>query len=63
VAVSAWSEGDQDKVAVSGRLSFSTASTSVLSAASVGPNQLAEQLQACLADGKKLDACVNELPR
>jgi hypothetical protein len=63
VAVSAWSEGDQDKVAVSGRLSFSTESTSVLRAASVGPNQLVEQLQACLADGKKLDACVNELPR
>jgi len=63
VAVSAWSEGDQDEWAASGRLSFSTTSTSVLSAASVGPNQLAEQLQACLADGKKLDACVNELPR
>ena len=55
VAVSAWSEGDQDKVAVSGRVSFSTESMSVLRAASVGPDQLAEQLQACLADGKKLE--------
>ena len=63
VAVSAWSEGDQDKVAVSGRVSFSTESMSVLRAASVGPDQLAEQLQACLANGKRLDACVNELPR
>jgi len=63
VAVSAWSEGDQDKVAVSTRVSFSTESMSVLRAASIGPDQLAEQLQVCLADGKKLDACVNELPR
>jgi len=63
VAVSAWSEGDQDKVAVSTRVSFSTSSTSVLRAASIGPDQLAEQLQACLADGKRLDACVNEPSR
>ncbi len=63
VAVSAWSEGDQDKVAVSGRVSFSTDSRSVLRAASVGPDQLAEQLQACLATGKRLDACVNEPSR
>ena len=63
VALSAWSEGDQDKVAVSKRVSFSTESTSLLRAASIGPDQLVEQLQACLAEGKELDACVNELPR
>jgi len=63
VALSAWSEGDQDKVAVSGRVPFSTESTLASKAVSVGPDQLAEQLQVCLAGGKKLGDCVNELPR
>jgi hypothetical protein len=63
VALSVWSEGDQDKVAVSERVSFSTESTLASKAASVEPDQLSEQLQVCLASGKKLDACVNEASR
>jgi hypothetical protein len=62
VAVSAWSQGELDRAAVSPRVSFSTAASTLL-AAQVRPGQLIEQLQACVADGKKLDVCIGELSR
>ena len=59
VAVSAWTEGDTDKVAVSSRADFRTAYTPT-QASVPSLTQLAEQLQACLSGGKALDACVEK---
>ena len=59
VAVSAWTEGDADEVAVSSRADFRTAYTPT-QASVPSRTQLAEQLQACLSGGKALDACVEK---
>ena len=60
VAVSAWSEGDIDKATASAPTPFNTTSTTLM-ATSANSGQLVEQLQACLAEEKKLDVCVSEL--
>jgi hypothetical protein len=60
VAVSAWTEGDVDMVAVSSRAGFRTAYTPTqMNVPSL--TQLAEQLQACLSGGKALDTCVEKV--
>jgi hypothetical protein len=63
VAVSSWSGGTQDPVAVSARATFHTGATSGLTAADLPMAQLAERLQACLSGGKQLEACVSELAK
>jgi hypothetical protein len=63
VALSAWSEGEQDKVAVSAQAVFRTQSEPVQMAANISPDQLAEQLQVCLAGEKKLTTCIDTLAR
>lgn len=61
VALSAWSEGNQDKFAVSNSVTFRTAAPSA--ALATRPQQLVEQLQACLTAGENLTACANKLVR
>jgi hypothetical protein len=62
VAISAWGEGDPDEVAVSPRLGFQTVISAGLQA-NLSPSQLADQLQACLAGGKLLEACAGEIAK
>ncbi len=63
VSLSAWSEGEQDKVAVSPSVTFRTQGGPVAQAMSIPPAQWIEQLQACLNRRGELAACVNELSR
>jgi len=60
VAVSAWTEGDVDKVAASAPVTFRTASTALM-AAQVRPARSIEQVQACVAEIKRLDICIGDL--
>jgi hypothetical protein len=61
-AVSAWGEGNPDETTASAPTPFRTASTTLM-VASANSGQLVEQLQACLSEGKKLNACVDKLSR
>ncbi len=60
VAISAWTEGDLDQVAVSDRASFRTAYVPTLAVEELSPLRLAEQLQACLPT-KSLEVCVSQV--
>ena len=59
VAISAWSENDQDQAAASARQEFRTATTPTLANA----DQLIDRLQACVSGGKLLTSCAEELAR
>jgi len=60
-AVSAWTSGDQDNVAVSERLLFLTDNSATTAMDSLTPDQVMEQLQTCLAGNKPLADCMSEL--
>jgi len=59
VAISAWSENDQDQAAASARQGFRTATTPT----SANADQLMDRLQACVSGGKLLTRCAEELAR
>jgi hypothetical protein len=59
VAVSAWGEDE----ATASTPTYFRMNPSTTTTANVNSGQLVEQLQACLAEGKKLDVCVDALGR
>lgn len=63
VGISAWSDGDQDKVAASNRTVFFTQNTPTMMAASAQPDQWIEQLQVCMVSEKDLTACIDKLTK